>query len=371
MKVVFLSEVPAGYRTPLLTRLRVHLDLHVLYCAITDPWRGGALVELDDHEEVLEGFSFGGHHGGLRWKINPTVWRRLSSLRPDVVIIGGYALPTMQLAMLWCRMHHVPYVLHSESNSLTPRPLWRRVVKWIPASWAIRGASGFLPVSSAAAAYLRARGSGKKPMFILPNSPDVEAISLQVKDRPREGDRGPTFVFVGRLVPAKDPLTLVEAFRLVRAQVPEASLLIAGEGPLARELENLCSPEAVTRVNLLGFVSSAQLLALFEQADCLVLPSVYEPYGVVVLEAMAAGLPVILSDRVGSAQDVIEEGRNGFIFRAGDAVELAHRMIELTKSDIAAMGAVSRSVALDLNYDAGVEAVMSAITSAFASNGQK
>lgn len=367
MKLVVVSEVPTPYRTPLFDRLRREAELYVLYCAARDPWRGSARPDLGPAQEVLSGLSFGGMRGGVNWKLNPSVWRRLSALRPDVVVVSGYAHPTMQLAMLWCRAHKVPYILHSESNDLTPRALWRRVLKAPAVRWAISGAASFLPVSTSASDYLSRRGGDRSRMFMLPNAPDVERIAHEASSIPRDTAHPPTFVFVGRLVPAKDPQTLLEAFASVRAELPSARLRIVGEGPLQLALEAFRARRALDGVEFLGFVDQRALISLYAAADCFVLPSTYEPYGVVVLEAMAAGLPVVLSDRVGSASDLVRTGENGFIFEAGNNVELARRMLEVISADAAKMGVRSRLIASGFSYASAVATVLDAVRLARAS----
>ena len=360
MRVVFVSEVPTSYRAPLFQRLRDVMDLHVLYCAASDPWRGSVRSQFGPHEVILDGVSLGGKRGGIHWKLNPSVWRRLSSLRPDVVVISGYAHPTMQIAMLWCRTKRVPYVLHSESNDLTPRPLWRRVLKAPIVKWAIRGSDSFLPVSKSAAEYLVRRGGDPARMFVLPNAPDVEQIARETHSIVRDATHFPTFLFVGRLVPAKDPRTLLNAFSLVRDEVTGARLSIIGEGPLRPALEAQCARQSIGGVAFLGFIDQSELPSRYADSDCFILPSTYEPYGVVVLEAMAAGLPVILSDRVGSAQDLVRPGENGFIFRSGDREDLAGCMRAVASGGKGNMGACAREMALLHTYDKAVETVMEA-----------
>ena len=361
MRIVFVSEIPTVYRTPLFRELANAVDLHVLYCAGTDPWRGDLTPAVEDHGEILPGISFGGSRGGVNWKFNPLAWKRLSGLRPDVVVCSGYAHPTMQLTMLWCRTHKVPYVLHSESSDLTPRSSWKQRVKAPAVRSAVRGAAAFLPVSSRAAAYLQAWGGDPRSMFILPNAPDVEEIARRT-DPLQRGSRGSAnFLFVGRLVSAKDPMTLLRAFKMVRAEIPRARLTLVGEGPLASTAESFCASEGVDGVSLPGFLSLDELISLYDWADCFVLPSSYEPYGVVVLEAMAAGLPVILSDRVGSGEDLVDQSVNGFIFRVGDADELAARMVQVVSNgSVMEMGARSRAIALRYDFGNATQTVLEA-----------
>jgi glycosyltransferase involved in cell wall biosynthesis len=116
------------------------------------------------------------------------------------------------------------------------------------------------------------------------------------------------FVFVGRLVPEKGVSTLVEAYRSYRRSVSDPfGLIVAGTGPLAQELEDEDGVEA------LGFVPPTALPAVLGRASALVLPSRFEPWGVVVHEATCGGLAVITTRHVGAADDLVVHGRNGFV----------------------------------------------------------
>lgn len=359
MKVAWVTEIPTSYRSPLFSLLRQNedLDLSVLYCAHSDPWRGGGSDPSDG--EVLSGTGFGGRRGGPNWKVNLSVWRRLSEIRPNAVVVGGYAHPTMLLSALWCRRHQVPYILHSESQDLTPRPKWRSAIKTPLVSWAVRKASAYLPVSTPAADYLQGLGAPRDRMFLLPNSPDIHKIAEQVDRRSvRSGFGNPTFLFVGRLVEAKGPGVLLDAFSQLRMAFPGARLEIAGEGPLRAQLEE----RRQEGVSFHGHVTGAALIDLYGRAHAFVLPSYYEPYGVVVLEALAANLPVIVSDRVGSAEDLVVEGKTGYVFPSGDSAALADRMrrvIEGSRHGI--FTSAPREMAFRWDYQFGEKSVLGAV----------
>src|SRR6202035_5788370 len=101
-------------------------------------------------------------------------------------------------------------------------------------------------------------------------------------------------------------------------------LVFAGEGPLRAELGAQAVALGVAeRVRFLGFVNQSQLPAIYTGADLMVLPSVYDAFGVVVNEAMLCGCPVAASDHVGAARDLIEHGRTGFVYPCGDVDALA------------------------------------------------
>jgi glycosyltransferase involved in cell wall biosynthesis len=129
-------------------------------------------------------------------------------------------------------------------------------------------------------------------------------------------------LFCAKLQPWKRPADLLHAF--AQANLRAALLVFAGEGPLRAELESEAVALGISsRVRFLGFVNQSQLPAVYTSADVMVLPSEYEPFGVVVNEAMCCGCPVIASDRVGAAKDLIEPINREFILACGNIEGLA------------------------------------------------
>jgi glycosyltransferase involved in cell wall biosynthesis len=130
-------------------------------------------------------------------------------------------------------------------------------------------------------------------------------------------DVAPVVLFCAKLQPWKGPADLLEGF--ARANVPNLHLVFAGEGPLKPELKLRAKALGVSeRVRFLGFVNQSQLPSVYGAADLFVLPSLYEPFGLVINEAMLCGCPVAISDRVGAKFDLVREGENGYVFPAED-----------------------------------------------------
>jgi glycosyltransferase involved in cell wall biosynthesis len=132
-------------------------------------------------------------------------------------------------------------------------------------------------------------------------------------------------LFCAKLQPWKRPGDLLRAF--AEAKLSNALLVIAGDGPLRSELESQAEDLGIEkRVRFLGFENQSQLPAVYTSADLMVLPSEYEPFAVVVNEAMCCGCPVAASDHVGSARDLIAPIRKEFVYRCGDVDALAGLM---------------------------------------------
>lgn len=159
----------------------------------------------------------------------------------------------------------------------------------------------------------------------------------------------PAFVFVGRLVPEKGIDVLAAGYRRYRRTVPEPwPLLVAGVGP---QHDGLADIDGVDR---LGFVQPDELPSLFARSGCLVLPSRYEPWGVVVHEAAAAGLPVVCTWVCGAASRLVVDGYNGVVVSPGDEGALAHALARVSSAGVderLAMTRASRSLARQFTPD--------------------
>jgi glycosyltransferase involved in cell wall biosynthesis len=139
-------------------------------------------------------------------------------------------------------------------------------------------------------------------------------------------------------------------------------VLFLGHGELRDDLEAFAKANAV-QVRFAGFVNQTELPRFYGAADVFVLPSTYEPRGAVVNEAMASGLPVIVTDVCGSVGDIVLHGDNGFVFPAGDASALAAQLDELASNASLRrrMAQRSREIIASWDYARGVEGVKDAL----------
>jgi glycosyltransferase involved in cell wall biosynthesis len=136
-------------------------------------------------------------------------------------------------------------------------------------------------------------------------------------------------VFSAKLQQWKRPLDLLRAF--AKANLSNALLLFAGTGPLLPQLESEAASLGVAlRIRFLGFVNQSQLPAVYTSADLLILPSEFEPFGLVVNEAMCCGCAAAASDRCGAARDLVAPVHPEFVFRCGDIDALAQLMRKAT-----------------------------------------
>jgi glycogen(starch) synthase len=172
---------------------------------------------------------------------------------------------------------------------------------------------------------------------VIPNGIEYElfktdADSARIRKQFIEPDSRMVF-FVGRLVYEKGVQTVIEAMPKVLEEVPDLRFLVAGTGPHARALQVMIDEFGMSeKIKLLGFVDADKLVKFYKCADITVVPSIYEPFGMVVLEAMVAGCPVIVADTGGLKEIVVHE-ETGLCFKPNDSESLAQAMIRVLTDD--------------------------------------
>ena len=139
-------------------------------------------------------------------------------------------------------------------------------------------------------------------------------------------------LFLSKLTAKKRADDLIRAFAVIERQFANARLVIAGSGAQAEQLRNLAADLNLERLVFVGFHNQSELPGLYAACDVFVLPSANEPWGLVVNEAMAAGLPVIVSDEVGAAPDLVEGKGTGIVFPCGNVTALAQALATLIAS---------------------------------------
>lgn len=170
-----------------------------------------------------------------------------------------------------------------------------------------------------------------KEISVVPNGIDLERFKISSGDK-KEGN-AKAVIFIGRLHPVKGVQYLIEAMAIVRQQMPDVKLVIVGDGVERARLEKLAE-----RLNLndciqfTGQVPQESIPRLMHQADVFALSSLSESFGIVNLEAMAAGLPIVATN-VGGIPDIVEEGVNGYLVNAKNPEEIAERVVILLQDD--------------------------------------
>jgi 1,2-diacylglycerol 3-alpha-glucosyltransferase len=278
----------------------------------------------------------------------------LAELRPDVVCINGWSFGGGIAALDWSISHQVPVVMMSESTALDgPRHPWKEVVK----RRIVGLCSASLVGGSRHRDYIAELGAPLERVFTGYDAVDNEhfcsgaeaARGAETQLRHRLGLPQRYFMACSRLIEKKNIAGLLHAYARYRerAGVAAWSLVVVGEGELKGQLLALRSELGLRdQVHFVGEKTYQELPAYYGLAGAFVHASTTEQWGLVVNEAMAAGLPVLVSERCGCAADLVVPGVNGQTFDPADIDELAEAMRRLAGDDAgrAAMGKASQEI---------------------------
>jgi glycosyltransferase involved in cell wall biosynthesis len=335
VRIAWLTQGLSGYLDACFRALHAHGDEQLLVYPQT----------MSD--TAFDGRSFGDYAQTLAWTEPPDDEELLRALRgfaPDAIVMGSWAWPASYRAAMKAQSPGVVRVLAMDNQ-------WRGK----PKQWLGRLAHRVyidplfdcVMVPSDRTEWF-ARRLGFVPAQVIRGS--YVADTTRFDRGPRSGPKlaaNRRFLFAGRLIADKAPDVLAAAYRAYRAAVEEPwELHVAGTGELGGSLDGLPG------VRMHGFVQPDRLAVLMHEASCFVLPSRFEPYGVVVHEAAAAGLPLLVSDVAGAVPGLVQDGANGWTVpseRADLWAEAMRRMSACAPDRLGEMSTVSRALASRLS----------------------
>jgi glycosyltransferase involved in cell wall biosynthesis len=323
LRVAWLTNAPSGDQIDLLTALasRPEIDLRVIYCSpqsmkgeiqSTDPCGRGSF---------LKGSKLPGPAGGFF--LNPSIVRVLTRSHYDVLVVSGYAHLTMQLAMLVRAIQRKPWLLFAERSGMVQNyshAMGRRIAMQM-----VRSASGIIATGRLAQQSFASQLRGSGHLFSLPYL--VKHDDFLRLPRPRKHAATVNFIACGALIPRKGIDVLVKAFQRAAAMRSDISLTIVGDGPERQVLNECVTGECRKRITFHGAVDFAERAKVFGEADVFIHPARHDGWGVVIHEALAAGLPVISTRETGAAYELVQDGNNGFLVDAEDEEALVERIL--------------------------------------------
>ncbi|MBW4686017.1 MAG: glycosyltransferase family 4 protein [Komarekiella atlantica HA4396-MV6] len=354
-RVLVVTANPVQYSTPLFQLMAQHpkLDILVAYCSLQGAELGFDSefgVEIKWDIPLLDGYPWIqlsnqspqpklGKFFGL---INLELWKQIKTGKFDAVVAyTGYAYASFWILAAAAKVSGTNLLFSTDAQDLTPRSgsVWKRYVKSLILPKIFQLANTVIVPSSGGVKFISSLGIPEQQIVLTPFVVNNEWWLAQAKQVNRAAVRqqwhipedSPVVLFCAKLQPWKRPQDALRAF--AQADIPDSYLVFAGEGPLRSELELEAKALEVTeRVRFLGFVNQSQLPSIYCTANLLVFPSEYEPFGVVVNEAMLCGCPVVVSDRVGARYDLVHEGKTGFVYPCGNLDALV-QILKTTLSD--------------------------------------
>lgn len=340
-RIGFLISHPIQYYAPIFRELAGHCDLTVFFAhrqTAEQQARAGFGVAFDWDVDLLSGYD-------SRFLVNvarqpstdrfagcdtPGIAEEIARGGFDAFVVPGWALRSYWQAVRACRHRGVPVLARGDSQLGSRRKSAVRFVKALAFSQLLRRFDGFLYVGQRNREYLLHYGVPPERLFFSPHCVDNDAFAAASSgiDRGRGQRR---VLFVGKLIGRKRPADLLHA--VARLDDKAVQVAFAGAGELESELRQIAAASSV-HADFMGFVNQSELPAVYASADLLVLPSDgQETWGLVVNEAMACGIPAVVSDAVGCGPDLIEPGLTGATFPMGDVAALASAIEKVLSFD--------------------------------------
>jgi len=374
---------PIQYYTPLLQRIaRVAPDeMEVLYCSSeleSSHAHAGFGVRYKWDLPLLEGYRYRflrnlaarpstTSFGGLD---NPELSRIIASRAYSAVVLNGWHFKTAWRAMIACWAHRVPVLIRSDSHLRGPGTL-RKWGKWPLHRSFIPHLDGCLAAGTWSSDYFEKYGASPNHIFKIPHCVDNRRFEQEmVRLRPQRQElrrqwgidpHATVFLFAGKFTPVKRPLDFVQAVGRPAGAGRSVAGLMVGDGPLRAQCEQQARRTGAP-VRFAGFLNQTRIVEAYATADALVLPSETETWGLVANEAMASGLPCLISDRVGCGPDLIDRGITGDIHPMGNVAALSELMVRYSdSSQIAAMGKAAERKIERYSVEAAADGLLSAV----------
>jgi glycosyltransferase involved in cell wall biosynthesis len=330
-RVVWIQNTPDHYFVQMMDSLNAKGDIEYFAVFLTPPPSGNVLYQVP----TIAPYKFLGDPNAPveRRRLGPSAREFFAGLDASGVIVGGYDTPFKRWVLRYCRTHGIPAAMFADSNIRGERgrsikKRLKRFAKRLFLHWVIRHVDVVMPCNRSGVAYWRYYGCPREKIARSTYFCAVDAATAEAVDRKELFNRhglapDSRLIFTAaRLVPAKALHLMVQAF--TNSGLPEKGWVwaVAGGGPLQSELESQAGKYNGNSIRFLGPVKPADVSALMAQCELFVLPSIYEPHGIVVMESMAVGTPVIASDCCGAARDLVKQGITGWMFKSGDAADL-------------------------------------------------
>jgi glycosyltransferase involved in cell wall biosynthesis len=360
-RVVVLTDIPTPYFNEVMRALSLKVDLLCLFCA-ESAGRG-----MNWNFERKIGFPYR-VIGGARirrsadttdYYLSPRIIWQLLRARPDVIISGGYSIPSFY-ACLYCKLSGAKLIIFSDGTPAYEKKLGR--LQHIARRLLVPRVAAFIAKSKPAADRFEELGA-KGRIFLAPHTTNLAPL-LAIGATRNWFDRPELRILcVGRLIPRKGVQHLIRALAGMRPVQRAVSLTIVGSGPQQSELEALARSLGVCRIHFAGFVDQERLPAYYAAADVFVLPTLDDPFGMVLLEAAASGLALVASEHAGATLDLVKDGESGMVVDPRDEHAFSEIIARLADSStlVRELGLAAHNIARLRTPDRTAEKYVSAI----------
>lgn len=262
------------------------------------------------------------------------LYRTIIKGRYNVIHIAGWGNSYSLFSLLIAKQHKIPVVMESDSH-LHNSPTWKKTIKSIFYPLLFSLPQMMLPVGIRQAEYLRYYGIKENKIKIVNMTVDVNHIIKQCSKLGRSGrnkirkklgflNKDIVYLFVGRLVNHKGIEDLISAFNIISRKHKNTKLLIIGDGSKKEFVKK--QGKENRKIKYLGRLNQEEIIKIYHASDIFVLPSHFEPWGLVINEALASKLPVIVTEAVGCVDDLVKNNKTGIVVKTKNIKELANAM---------------------------------------------
>ena len=353
-KILFIHNSLAYYRIPLFKKLSKNYDITYL---ITRENQKKTKVCEDLKCELLNHMNLFSKYGFAF-----AVPFKLLSKKTDIIITNDQHVLETYIAFFAAKLRRKKFIIWSETFDWSRAPRSKIIEPFI--KFMIKHTDACIAVGKKSKEYFQKLGAKEGNIFIAPDialtyevlnfEKNMEKLNQKVDLKGKK-----LILYMSRIVPYKGLDFLVKAFAKLEKEVQDVVLLIGGEGSFKKEVEKIVQDLSIKNIEFIGLVKKDEIGFFYSICDVFVLPSLFRDYdadcwGLVLNEAMALGKPLISTDEVGGAHDLIRNGENGYMVKAGNVEELYKALKKIIKNDKLRkkMGKRSKEIIqTEFNYD--------------------
>lgn len=359
-RVAFLISHPTQYHAPIFRELAKNreIDLTVYYC-----FRGGLVSHfdagfgkiyqwdiplLDGYQSIFLNSFFPGGSVNSWWQLHFGIISAIIFGKFDACIVHGYTTLTQWLAFATCIITRTPLILKGEADLEKKIALWKKALKRIILTALFRASTAFLYSYTFNKAFFKRYGARDAQLFFAPCAVDNaffqskrDALLQKRKNIRKEfgivDESVPLFVFSGKFITRKRVCDIVESAIRMNKQGILFALVLVGDGPERDSLNAIVERNKAKNIFFVGFKNQSEISRFYIAGDIFVLSSAYDPSPKSINEAMNFGLAIIASDGVKTAPDLVVAERCGFMYPAGDVIQLTECMKRLASNIVLRM----------------------------------
>lgn len=384
-KLTILELLPAQYRIPIYKKLSTHpkINLKVLFCSNISmknkkiPGFGGAetrwISSLNGFDyKFLKNFYPLNKDNPPRRLWNFGILGELIVNRPDAIIIYGYQSTAHKISLIAAKILRIPIIFREEIDFVDESRPINKKLKQVLFPLLFKLPSAFLYSYTRSMEFYKHYGVPERKLFFHPCSVDNNFFQNQAKRMKKDKSRlkkefgidekTNVISYVGRFSERKRPLDILYAYNGMKHK-EKYSLIFIGGGVLRGKMERYAKKNKLKNVHFIDFIKYQNISKAYAISDLFVIPSSYDPSPKAMNEAMNFSIPIIASENVGTAQDLIKNGKNGYIIKLGDIENLASKMEKIISNSSLQnkMGKESLKIVSKWNIKENVSATIEAL----------